>query len=116
MLDVKVLLTKLLKNADWTFVDSKTGTGTVALPTDWREVYVVGKFGLNGVYGFQEHFIRKHLAVKGYPTRYFGGNFTAANDYHSYVLEISDTTIKLQSWNWASNNAAGTSTINVYVK
>lgn len=117
--DLKNVLNEVLPQAsgEYMFVGSATGTNSVTLPNNWIDIVVVGKFGLNGVYGFTEFFIRKQLETYENPNRFFGGNCTnSGNDYHGYWLQLSTSSVALGGWNWAGTNYASASTIYVWAR
>lgn len=117
MLNIKKTLTKILNGMDWTYVGTATGTNDVALPNDWKEIAVVGKFGPNGAYGFTEIFIRKQIETYTDPNRLFGGNCTnSGSDYHGYWLQLSTTSVAMGGWTWAGTNYVSTSSIYVWAK
>ena len=115
--DLKNVLNEVLpSDSNWTLAGTSTNGSAVSLPTGWKELNIVGKFGLNGDYGFSEFITYAQVNNSSQPKCFFGGNYTSANDYHNYYFEVTKTTFTPQSWKWVTNNVTTSSTYYVWVK
>lgn len=78
--------------------DSATAGNAITLPSTWNELRFNARFGANATYGFSGTIYKANMntATERYLYSYYGGT----NDYHSMIIEASDTGINIFQWKY----------------
>ena len=105
------------KVGGWTFVDEKTGTTSIALPSIFDEVYIEVQIGLNTDIRFVYEI--PYVALENTQKQYRQGTANNGN-YSTVIVLASKSSVTLYSAAGYSNSAAwdatSTSKTRVYVK
>jgi hypothetical protein len=79
--------------------DSATAGNTITLPSTWSDLYYNARFnGPDYTYGFNDCI--EHANFEKTTERYLHSYYGASNDYHSMIIEASNTGIKIYQWKY----------------
>lgn len=96
------------KQDEWIYVDSKTGTNQISLPSGWKELYAL-------VFCNSCLIETYHLA-QNYPDSTFR-NVSLGNFGTSYAIgKISKDKIYMNNVNWAGTESVSSATLYVYAR